>query len=78
MNYLLADDEIQGKWWESVFTQGIELAEKRVEQVYKDLGLIGFGNGLSHQTKAMVRDGVEQDLLHGYIVKLLESLVPIQ
>jgi hypothetical protein len=78
LKYLLAGAEIQREWWATMLSQNIELAEKRVEQVYRAVELIGPSRGLSHQTKEMVRDGVVQDLLHGYIVKLVESLIPIQ
>jgi hypothetical protein len=78
LKYLLADDEIQQEWWATVLAQSIELGEERVEHVYRAMELIGPRNGLSDQTKEAVRDGIEQDLLHGYIVKLAESLIPIQ
>jgi hypothetical protein len=77
LNYVLADDEIQARWWTTVRSQSFDLAEKRVEHIYGALELIRPGKGLSSHSKETVRESAEQDLLHGYIVKLAESLIPI-
>ena len=75
MEYMLADEAVQTRWWNSVLAGSVELNESRAEPVYR----AAFGRarrGLSASDRAVVQQSVEQDLLHGYIVKLAESLDP--
>jgi hypothetical protein len=77
LKYLMADEETQRVQWANIFAENVELSECCFEGVYRGLGKLRSGERLSHEAKNMVRESVEQDLIHGYIVKLAESLDPI-
>jgi hypothetical protein len=72
--YILADNDEQARLWGAVFSQNLQLSENCYVRVFASLGMLKKDRGLSDTTRDQVRDGVQQDLLHGYIVKLSESL----
>lgn len=75
-NYLLADDSQHEEWWGIVVSKNTEEAMERYRQVYTSLGAMSSGLPGS-ELEDLAIDHVEQDLIHGYIVKLLESLAPL-
>jgi len=77
LKYLLAEDQLQQKWWETVFSQNLALSLHCVEHVFRTLRLLSEGKSLSENNTAAAVERAEQDLIHGYIVKLSESLVPL-
>ncbi len=77
LNYMLADEATHRRWWAIVFGENVELSENCFERVYRDLGRLRTNQGLSDDAKEMVRGFVEQDVIHGYIAKLAESLDPL-
>jgi hypothetical protein len=74
---VLADEDTQRERWATVFAQNVEFSEACFAGVYKSLGRLRENQGLSNGAKEMIRGTVEQDLIHGYIVKLAESLDPL-
>ena len=76
LQYLLAEDKVQWEHYGAVLAQNVEFSERCFEGVYARLGLLAPSGHLSPEFKEMVREGVEQDIIHGYIVKLSESLDP--
>lgn len=77
LQYMLADEDTQRERWATVFAQNIEFSEACFAGVYRSLGRLREKQGLSNGAKEMIRGTVEQDLIHGYIVKLAESLDPL-
>jgi hypothetical protein len=77
LRYMLADDDTQRERWATVFVENIDLSEACFEGVYRNLGMLKDNQSLSQGAKEMIRGSVEQDLIHGYIVKLAESLDPL-
>jgi hypothetical protein len=77
LKFTLADEDVQGERWATVLVQNIEWSKSCYERVFRNLGTLRGKQGLSDRTKETIRDGVEQDLIHGYIVRLAESLDPI-
>lgn len=76
LEYVLADDDLQALWWNTFFSGSIKLNEAHIEPLFRAI-LRGRGPGLGESEKETIRESVEQDLLHGYIVKLAESLDPL-
>jgi hypothetical protein len=76
IGFMLADEAIQAHWWDSVVAGSMELNESRAEQVYR-AAFRSRERGLSERDRAIVQENLVQDLLHGYVVKLAESLDPI-
>jgi hypothetical protein len=76
LKYLLAPDAIQGEWWSTVCFQNFKLSEDCVERVFRQMGLLSDNKSLRDSDKKNAQDNAEQDLLHGYVVRLSESLDP--
>jgi hypothetical protein len=76
LKYLLADDKQQGEWFYTVLSQNIESTMKCNERAFKALKANTDITALMFRKQDAIRDGVEQDILFGYIVKLSESLFP--
>jgi hypothetical protein len=76
LKYLLADDEQQGEWFYEVLSQNIETTINCHERAFEALKSNTDITALMSRRKDAIRDGVEQDILFGYIVKLSESLYP--
>jgi hypothetical protein len=74
--YVLSEDDWQERMWKSIFAESLRLSEDCFRQVFAVVGLIGCGGRLTGSLKETVVEWVEQDLIHGYIVKLAESLYP--
>ncbi len=68
--YILGNETAQADWWNTVVEQSFLTSQNCLERVYRSLGL-------PSETQESVYDGLVQDLLHGYIVRLVESLDPI-
>jgi len=77
LKYMLADETTQQEWWNILFPENMKLSEDCFEQIYRSLGMLKTDGALSDEAKEMICDSVEQDLSHGYIVKLAESLDPL-
>ena len=76
LKYLLADDEQQGEWFSTVLSQNVERTVQCNERAFKALKPGMDITALLDRKLGAIRDGVEQDILFGYIVKLSESLYP--
>jgi hypothetical protein len=76
LKYLLADDEQQGEWFSKVLSQNIERTIQYNERAFRALKPNTDITALLDRKQGAIRNGVEQDILFGYIVKLSESLYP--
>jgi hypothetical protein len=75
--YTLASQDLHEKWWKTVFGENLELSFTCFENVYRAVGLLANRQPLSHAVKQSVADDVHEELTHGYVVRLAESLYPI-
>ena len=64
-------------WWNTVFGENLELSFTCFENVYRAVGLLPNRQPLSHAVKQSIADGVHEELTHGYVVRLAESLYPV-
>jgi len=76
LKFLLADDEQHGKWFSKVLPQNVERTIQCNEKAFKALKPNTDITALLGRKHGAIRDGVEQDFMFGYIVKLSESLYP--
>lgn len=76
MKYLLAEEKFQSKWYPNILSQNIATSQKYHEEMFKLLLPGADVMSIFARKRAAIEDGVEQDILFGYIVKLAESLNP--
>jgi hypothetical protein len=74
LNHLLAEEPVQREWWATLVSQNFRLSENCAECVFRAMGVLKDGKGLSDRDKESARDNAEEDLIHGYIVRFAESL----
>lgn len=78
MKYQLAEDNYQNKWCSLILSQNVLTSLKHHENIFKLLLPGANVKIMVNKKRSAIEDGVQQDFLFGYIVKLAESLNPYE